>query len=51
VERIGWPDRFVEHGTSADDLRASCGISFDDNYRRVLTRYRNPSAAPVALDA
>jgi 1-deoxy-D-xylulose-5-phosphate synthase len=51
VERIGWPDRFVEHGTSADDLRASCGLSFDDIYRRVLARCRHFSAAPVAMDA
>jgi 1-deoxy-D-xylulose-5-phosphate synthase len=51
VERIGWPDRFVEHGTSADDLRASCGLSFDDIYRRVKTRYASLRSAPVVFDA
>jgi 1-deoxy-D-xylulose-5-phosphate synthase len=51
VERIGWPDRFVEHGTSADDLRASCGMSFDEIYRRVKTRYGALRSAPVVFDA
>jgi 1-deoxy-D-xylulose-5-phosphate synthase len=51
VERIGWPDRFVEHGTSADDLRASCGLSFDDIYSRVKARCARVNAASVTLDA
>ena len=38
VERIGWPDRFVEHGSNVDDLRAAYGLSFDDMYRRVKAR-------------
>ncbi len=51
VERIGWPDRFVEHGSSVDDLRAGCGLSFDDMYHRVKARCRSPAAAVVAADA
>jgi len=51
VERIGWPDAFVEHGSSVEDLRATCGLSFDDLYRRVKARCRQPSATPIALDA
>ena len=47
VERIGWPDKFVEHGTSQEILRASYGLSPDDMYRRVLARWRNRHAAPV----
>jgi 1-deoxy-D-xylulose-5-phosphate synthase len=43
VERIGWPDRFVEHGSSVDILRAAHGLSPDDIYRRVLDRWRNLS--------
>ena len=47
VERIGWPDRFIEHGTSADRLRAAHGLAPDDLYRRVLAawRRRGPGAA------
>jgi 1-deoxy-D-xylulose-5-phosphate synthase len=50
VERIGWPDRFVEHGTNLETLRAAHGLSFEDMYRRVLERYRNLSAAPIEVD-
>lgn len=51
VERIGWPDRFVEHGTNADVLRASYGLSPDDMHRRVLARWRSVHAERVAADA
>jgi 1-deoxy-D-xylulose-5-phosphate synthase len=51
VERIGWPDRFVEHGTNVATLRAASGLSFDDMYRRVKERYRNLSTAAVEIDA
>ena len=51
VERIGWPDRFVEHGSSVEILRASCGLTPDDMYRQVLTRWRNLSAERVIAEA
>jgi 1-deoxy-D-xylulose-5-phosphate synthase len=51
VERIGWPDRFIEHGTSGDELRAGCGLSFDDIYGRIKSRCSPIKVAPVALDA
>jgi 1-deoxy-D-xylulose-5-phosphate synthase len=51
VERIGWPDRFVEHGSNVGVLRASCGLAFDDMYRRVKARCRHPGATPVELGA
>jgi len=44
VERIGWPDRFVEHGTNVDGLRALNGLGSDDIYRRVLGRLRTTGA-------
>lgn len=47
VERIGWPDKFVEHGTNVDQLRASYGLAPDDIYRRVLNRWRNLSAERI----
>ena len=50
VERIGWPDKFVEHGTSQEILRASYGLSADDMYRRVLVRWRNRHADQVEAD-
>ena len=50
VERIGWPDKFVEHGTSVEVLRASYGLSPDDIHRRVLARWRNLREEHVAAD-
>jgi 1-deoxy-D-xylulose-5-phosphate synthase len=47
VERIGWPDRFIEHGSSVEELRAANGLSFDDSYRRVLDRWRSLSSERV----
>jgi 1-deoxy-D-xylulose-5-phosphate synthase len=40
VERIGWPDKFIEHGSNADVLRAAHGLAPDDIYRRVLESWR-----------
>ncbi|HVS53837.1 MAG TPA: 1-deoxy-D-xylulose-5-phosphate synthase [Opitutaceae bacterium] len=50
VERIGWPDKFVEHGTNVEILRAAYGLAPDDIYRRVLDRWRNLSAERVEAD-
>ena len=35
VVRIGWPDRFIEHG-KIDDLRARYGLSVDEAQNQVL---------------
>jgi 1-deoxy-D-xylulose-5-phosphate synthase len=43
VERIGWPDKFVEHGSNVEVLRAAHGLASGDMYRRVLDRWRNLS--------
>ena len=50
VERIGWPDKFVEHGSSVEILRASYGLAPDDIHRRVLNRWRNLSAERIVAD-
>jgi len=47
VERIGWPDKFVEHGSNPETLRAAYGLSPDEIHRRVLSRWRNLSAERV----
>ena len=44
VEMIGWPDRFVEHGSSPADLRAQNGLDDDSIYQRVIERFRNVTA-------
>ena len=50
VERIGWPDRFVEHGSNVEILRAAHGLSPDDMHRRLLDRWRRLSAERVEAD-
>ncbi len=50
VERIGWPDTFVEHGTSQEVLRAAHGLSPDAIHRRVVDRWRNLNASQVEAD-
>jgi len=47
VERIGWPDKFVEHGDNVDTLRAAHDLSPEANYRRILARWRNLHLAGV----
>ncbi len=51
VERIGWPDKFIEHGSNVETLRAAYGLSPDDIHRRVLDRWRNRQAQSVPAEA
>ena len=47
VERIGWPDSFVEHGSNVEVLRSAHGLSADEIAGRVRTRYRRLGSEPV----
>jgi len=47
VERIGWPDKFIDHGSTIADLRAAHGLSPEAIYRRVVGRWRNRHSAPI----
>lgn len=38
VERIGWPDEFVEHGSSVSILRESVGLNAESILDRVMKR-------------
>jgi 1-deoxy-D-xylulose-5-phosphate synthase len=51
VERIGWPDKFVEHGSSVEILRAGCGLSTDDIVRRIKDRAKRLGPTPVEAEA
>jgi 1-deoxy-D-xylulose-5-phosphate synthase len=41
VERIGWPDKFVEHGSNVESLRQAYGLSPEHMHRRIVDRWRN----------
>ncbi len=51
VERIGWPDKFVEHGSSVEILRAAYGLAPDDMVRRIKDRYKRLGHAAVEAEA
>jgi 1-deoxy-D-xylulose-5-phosphate synthase len=40
VLRVGWPDEFVEHGTTQEVLRAAHGLSPDGIFEKVASRLR-----------
>ena len=40
VERIGWPDQFIEHGSSVAALRDTVGLNPQSILDKVLDRYR-----------
>ncbi len=48
VERIGWPDTFVEHGSSVETLRASYKLSPEDNYQRIVARWKSLVVSGIA---
>jgi 1-deoxy-D-xylulose-5-phosphate synthase len=47
VERLGWPDVFVDHGSSVAELRAAHGLSPADLLRRVRSRLARREAVPA----
>ena len=51
VERLGWPDKFVEHGSSVEILRAAYGLATDDLVRRIKDRYKRLGEAAVEAEA
>jgi 1-deoxy-D-xylulose-5-phosphate synthase len=40
VHRIGWPDRFVEHGTNVNILRASAGLAPDQMLEGIRGKFK-----------
>ncbi|MGE9296318.1 MAG: 1-deoxy-D-xylulose-5-phosphate synthase [Puniceicoccales bacterium] len=40
VARIGWPDKFVTHGSTVEELRAQNGMSPADMEATILNRFR-----------
>jgi len=50
VERIGWPDQFISHGTSDADLREANGLAPDAIFQKVLQRVTRISVDKKASD-
>ena len=45
VVRIGWPDQFIEHATSQDELRKKYGLTVENTVARVKAQF-DEAAAP-----
>jgi 1-deoxy-D-xylulose-5-phosphate synthase len=45
VVRIGWPDQFIEHATTQDELRKKYGLTVENTVTRVKAQF---AEAPVA---
>jgi len=45
VHRIGWPDRFVDHGSDVTSLREDAGLSQDSMLSGVRDNLRSPREA------
>jgi 1-deoxy-D-xylulose-5-phosphate synthase len=43
VVRIGWPDQFIEHATTQDELRRKYGLSVDNAIAKVKAQFGDTS--------
>ena len=46
MERIGWPDKFIDHGSSVAQLREANGLGAEQIMAQVLEKFRALQAPP-----
>ena len=49
VVRIGWPDQFIEHATTQDELRKKYGLSVENTVAKVKAQFAEAAPAAVKL--
>ena len=49
VIRIGWPDKFIEHATTQDELRLKYGLSVENTVARVKAQIAEPALTKKQL--
>ncbi len=49
VVRIGWPDQFIEHATTQDELRQKYGLTVENTVARVKAQFADTPAMPSKL--
>jgi 1-deoxy-D-xylulose-5-phosphate synthase len=49
VVRIGWPDQFIEHATTQDELRNKYGLSVENTVTRVKAQFAEPALTKKQL--
>jgi len=51
VVRIGWPDQFIEHASTQDELRRKYGLTVDNVVAKVKAQFSEAPAATKVLNA
>jgi 1-deoxy-D-xylulose-5-phosphate synthase len=51
VVRIGWPDQFIEHATTQDELRKRYGLTVENTVAQVKEHFGEPAKAFPAIEA
>ena len=49
VVRIGWPDQFIEHASTQDELRLKYGLSVENTVARVKAQFAEPALTKKQL--
>jgi 1-deoxy-D-xylulose-5-phosphate synthase len=49
VKRFGWPDKFIEHGNSVEELRHKVGLDKESLYKSIedLLSLKDKVATPI----
>ena len=50
VVRIGWPDQFIEHATTQDELRQKYGLTVENTVAKVKAQFAEATARGVEAD-
>jgi 1-deoxy-D-xylulose-5-phosphate synthase len=50
VVRIGWPDQFIEHATSQDELRRKYGLSVENIVAKVKAQFADAPVTPKLIE-
>jgi 1-deoxy-D-xylulose-5-phosphate synthase len=51
VVRIGWPDQFIEHATTQDELRKKYGLTVENTVAKVKAQFAEPALTRKQLAA
>jgi 1-deoxy-D-xylulose-5-phosphate synthase len=50
VVRIGWPDQFIEHATTQDELRKKYGLTVENTVAKVKAQFGEAAAKADEAD-
>ena len=50
VVRIGWPDQFIEHATTQDELRSKYGLSVENTVAKVKAQFAESPATQKLIE-